>query len=79
MRTLTFTVPLSLVVSAIAVAVSARTAHAQYLDPGAGSIIVQAVIAATIGAAAAMKLYWGRLTAFISQRRHRDTGRHYHS
>ena len=43
------------------------------LDPGAGSIIVQAVIAVTIGAATAAKLYWRRISAFLASRRNKGT------
>jgi hypothetical protein len=32
-----------------------------YLDPGAGSMILQAVAAGVAGAAVAGRLYWGRL------------------
>jgi hypothetical protein len=70
-----FTRAVPVIGSAIALALFPQSAHAQYLDPGAGSIIVQAVIAATIGAAAAVKLYWSRISAFIAQRRNKDTGR----
>lgn len=38
-----------------------------YLDPGTGSLIVQAVIAAVVGIATAMKLYWSRIRAAFSQ------------
>jgi hypothetical protein len=44
------------------------TAHAQYLDPGAGSIIVQAVIAGVVGVAAALRVYWGKISAFFARR-----------
>ena len=37
-----------------------------YLDPGSGSIILQAVIAAVIGAAVTLKLYWLRVRAFFA-------------
>jgi hypothetical protein len=44
-------------------------AHAQYLDPGASSVVVQLVIAGIIGFAAVLKLYWHRLKAlFVSPR-----------
>jgi len=43
-------------------------AHAQYLDPGAGSIIVQAVIAVMVGAAAAVKIYWGKISRLLGRR-----------
>lgn len=32
-----------------------------YLDQGTASLIVQAVIALTVGAAAAVKLYWSKI------------------
>jgi hypothetical protein len=47
-------------------------AEAQYLDPGAGSIIVQAVVAGVVGAAAALKLYWGKISRFVSGRSKHD-------
>lgn len=50
-------------------------AQAQYLDPGAGSIIVQAVIAVVVGAAATLKLYWGRISGFLARRSKRDSER----
>ena len=34
-----------------------------YLDPGTGSLIVQAAIATVVGIATAMKLYWSRIRA----------------
>jgi hypothetical protein len=44
-------------------------AQAQYLDPGASSVVVQLVIAGVIGFAAVLKLYWHRLKAlFVSSR-----------
>lgn len=47
-------------------------AQAQYLDPGAGSIIVQAVIAVAVGAAATIRLYWHRISPFLHRRKNRD-------
>jgi len=46
----------------------------QYLDPGAGSIILQAVLAVAVGIAAGLKLYWRRLSAFFSNRSKRNGG-----
>lgn len=40
-------------------------AHA-YLDPGTGSIIIQAVIAAVLGAAFTIKMYWRRIKDFFA-------------
>ncbi|MGE0553667.1 MAG: hypothetical protein AB7R55_09590 [Gemmatimonadales bacterium] len=36
-------------------------AEAQYLDPGAGSVVVQALVAGLLGAATVLKLYWGKV------------------
>jgi hypothetical protein len=44
-------------------------AQAQYLDPGAASVIVQAVVGTVVAGAAALKLYWHRVAAFFSRRR----------
>ncbi len=41
------------------------TAHA-YLDPGTGSIIVQAIIAGLAGSLLALKMFWTRITGFFS-------------
>jgi hypothetical protein len=49
-------------------------AQAQYLDPGAGSIIIQVVMAVVVGLAATLKLYWGRISALVSRRSKRDSG-----
>ena len=36
-----------------------------YIDPGTGSIIVQAVVAAVAGTAIAAKVYWHRILNFF--------------
>ena len=38
-----------------------------YLDPGTGSIILQALIGSVVGGLYILKLYWGRITAFFSR------------
>lgn len=57
-----------------ALTLGAAPVQAQYLDPGAGSIIVQAVIAVVVGVAATVKLYWGRISGFLSRRSKRNSG-----
>lgn len=47
-------------------------AEAQYLDPGAASIIVQAVVAGVVAVAAAVKLYWSKISGLFSRRRRSD-------
>ena len=40
-----------------------------YIDPGTGSIVLQAVIASVVGAAIAVKLFWHRLLKFFGLRK----------
>jgi hypothetical protein len=40
-----------------------------YIDPGTGSIILQAVVATVVGAAIAVKLFWHRLLKFFGLRK----------
>jgi hypothetical protein len=40
-----------------------------YLDPGTGSIVLQAVIAAVAAVAMALKLYWTRLKSLFGRNR----------
>jgi hypothetical protein len=40
-----------------------------YIDPGTGSIIVQALVATAVGAAISLKLYWHRLLKFFGLRK----------
>jgi hypothetical protein len=49
-------------------------AAAQYLDPGASSVIVQVIIAGLVGVTAVLRLYWGRLKAYFASRRKPSTG-----
>ena len=59
---------------AVVLALVPTPAAAQYLDPGASSVIVQVVIAGLIGVAAVLRLYWGRLKAFFASRRKPPAG-----
>ena len=36
-----------------------------YIDPGTGSIILQAIAAAIVGGAVAVKLFWHRILTFL--------------
>ena len=54
--------------AALALVLTPGSAEAQYLDPGAGSIIVQVVLAVLVGAAAGLKLYWGKIATFAGRR-----------
>ena len=44
----------------------AQEAHA-YLDPGAGSYILQILIASLFGALFMLKVFWGRIVGFFSK------------
>jgi len=43
-----------------------------YLDPGTGSMIVQAIIGVVVGALIVLKLYWRKFISFFSRRRPSD-------
>lgn len=62
----------ALVFGLVTIAITPVVAEAQYLDPGAGSIIVQAVIAVVVGVAATIRLYWHRITPFLQRRKKSD-------
>jgi hypothetical protein len=40
-------------------------AHAQYLDPGSSSILIQVLLGGVVGVAAFFKLYWHRLRGLV--------------
>ena len=60
--------------AALVLALTPGAAEAQYLDPGAGSIMVQVVLAVVVGAAAGLKLYWGKISAFLARRSRNSDG-----
>jgi hypothetical protein len=36
-----------------------------YLDPGAGSIVIQTIVAGILGFLVALKVFWGRIVSFF--------------
>jgi hypothetical protein len=68
MRSSSLTFVITLFVAFLAVQ---RPAFA-YLDPGTGSIIVQGIIAAAVGAMVTIRLYWSRIKALFSSKPHDD-------
>jgi hypothetical protein len=56
----------------LALLLGATPAQAQYLDPGAGSVVVQLVIAAVVGAGAVLKLYWRRISTLLGRQAKRS-------
>ena len=47
-------------------AVLVPTQASAYIDPGTGSYLVQALVAAVAGSAMAVKAYWHNIKAFLS-------------
>ena len=43
-----------------------------YLDPGTGSIVIQAVVAGIVGALAVCRLYWSRLKGLFRRTSTKD-------
>jgi hypothetical protein len=43
-----------------------------YIDPGTGSFLVQGIIAAVLGAAMVIKMYWQRIKSVFSGRSVKD-------
>lgn len=39
-----------------------------YLDPGAGSVLIQSIIAGVLGLIVTLKIYWSRLLNFVRRR-----------
>ena len=58
-RTIAVTIALGLLV--------ARPLAAQYLDPGAGSVVIQVIIAGVVGAAALIRFYWTKITSVFAR------------
>lgn len=44
-----------------------------YIDPGTGSIILQAIVAAVVGVGVAIKLFWHRILKFLGIRKSVET------
>ena len=51
---------------------SPLTRDRAYLDPGSGSILLQMVIAAALGAAFAVKVYWKKIKGTLSKKKNGD-------
>lgn len=51
---------------ALAILTAGTTPAAAYLDPGTGSMILQSVFGAVVGALIVVKLYWQRVKMFFA-------------
>ena len=60
--------------SLIMVIILPSMAHAQYLDPGAGSMLLQVIVALVVGLGAGVKLYWRRVSGFFGRSKRSDQG-----
>jgi multisubunit Na+/H+ antiporter MnhC subunit len=65
---------LGLVLADPAQAARVEAQHLAYVDPGAGSFILQAVVAGIAGAAVAVSAYWRRIKRFLGIDSGRDDG-----
>ncbi len=45
-----------------------------YIDPGTGSIIIQAIIAALLGVGVIVKIFWRRISGFFNHRNLQNEG-----
>jgi len=45
-----------------------------YIDPGTGSIILQALVATVVGAGIAVRLFWHRILTFLGIRKNDQAG-----
>ena len=45
-----------------------------YLDPGTGSVVIQAVVGSLLGALLVIKLYWRKILSFLTGRKPTLTG-----
>ena len=48
-----------------------QPAHA-YVDPGAGSLVIQGIIAAVVGVGLTLRLYWRRIRRLFTGKPSRD-------
>jgi hypothetical protein len=61
-----------LLVSATVATVAVSSDAYAYLDPGTGSMILQAVVAGALGSAFAIKMFWQRIVGFFKGRMNRS-------
>lgn len=59
------TIQMILLIACAGLFVFTKSAYA-YLDPGSGSLMLQMMIGAALGAMFTVKLYWKKLKAFLA-------------
>lgn len=60
--------------SVTAVALLAPAVALAYVDPGSGSLVLQGIIAAIVGAGVGVKVFWKRIKRLLTGRRAGDDG-----
>jgi hypothetical protein len=63
---------LAAVFGGLLILASATTPAFAYLDPGAGSMLLQAILAAVAGSVFALKQYWRRVVSLFRRKPRRD-------
>lgn len=56
----------------LAGAALAPTSAYAYVDPGAGSLVIQGIIAAVVGVGVTLRLYWSRIRKRLTGKTSRD-------
>jgi hypothetical protein len=63
---------LTAVFGGLLILASATTPAFAYLDPGAGSMLLQGILAAAAGSVFALKQYWRRMVSLLRRKPRRD-------
>jgi hypothetical protein len=56
----------------VAAVLAPNVLQAQYLDPGASSIIVQSIVAGVVAVAAIVKVFWWKISGIFSSDKRRE-------
>jgi hypothetical protein len=67
-----FGTALTAVVGGLLIWASATTPAFAYLDPGAGSMLLQGMLAAVAGSVFALKHYWRRVVSLLGRKSRRE-------
>jgi hypothetical protein len=67
-----FGTALTAAVGGLLILASATTPAFAYLDPGAGSMLLQGMLAAVAGSAFALKQHWRRVASLFRRKSRRD-------
>jgi len=59
----------TIIIGILLISTAASSPVYAYLDPGTGSILVQALVAAIAGIAVTLRIYWGQLRNLFSGKR----------